>query len=281
MISVPQPQEAWAVPWAEHAALPWVQAMAECPQDPIHHAEGDVFIHTRMVLEEMAADPAWRALSERDRRVSYLGALLHDVAKPFTTKVGEDGRVHARGHSRAGAILTRRLLWEMGHPVDEREDVAALVAWHQHPYFLADDTKAAKRLARISQTGRCDLLVRLSTADIKGRICQDARSALDNIALFGLWAEELGCVSQPVAFPSDHARVHYFRGRLDQLGVDLYDDTAFEVFQKVTVATPRVTVNQAKCSRCCMLRSYSPVLKLNSGVRPCVSRAWVRIMLML
>ena len=49
---------------------PWVAPMAACPQDPEHHAEGDVWTHTKMVCEALAGLPAWRALPAGGRRAS-------------------------------------------------------------------------------------------------------------------------------------------------------------------------------------------------------------------
>src|SRR5207237_10107737 len=95
---------------------PFVRALASCPQDPIHHAEGDVWVHTRMVCEELIALPAWRALPEAERRLVFAAAVLHDVAKPECTRTGDDGRISARGHSRRGSVMARGILWRMGVP---------------------------------------------------------------------------------------------------------------------------------------------------------------------
>ncbi|MCB9760550.1 MAG: AAA family ATPase [Alphaproteobacteria bacterium] len=229
MSAMPCAASGWAVPWEALAELPWIRAMEGCPQDPHHHAEGDVFIHTRMVLEALTADPAWRALPEPDRALVWLGALLHDVAKPATTRTEPDGRISARGHARVGAVMTRRILWEAGVPFAAREAACGLVRHHLIPYFLIDQSGGERRLMALSQTTRCDLLVRLATADIRGRVCADADAILDNIALFGELAREHGCWDVPRAFPSPHARLRYLQGRLEHPDVDLFDDTRFEV----------------------------------------------------
>src|SRR5262249_55982460 len=128
---------AWRVPWEDlHQAFSWVRDLADCPQNPIHHAEGNVWIHTRMVCEELARLEGWRALPEEERRIVFAAAVLHDVAKPECTRVEPDGRISARGHSRRGSIRARRILWEMGGPFTSREQVAALIRFHQRPYFL-------------------------------------------------------------------------------------------------------------------------------------------------
>lgn len=76
-------------------------------------AEGDVWIHTRLVCEALVALPEWQALAAEDRDLVFAAALLHDVAKPLCTRV-ENGRVTSRGHSQRGAIEARRILWELG-----------------------------------------------------------------------------------------------------------------------------------------------------------------------
>src|SRR4051812_17637098 len=104
----------WRVSWAElNDALPCIRNLAGCPQDPMYHAEGDVWLHTRMVCEELAALPAWRSLPEDERHTVFAAAVLHDTGKPDCTRVEPDGRITSRGHSRRGSILSRRLLWRM------------------------------------------------------------------------------------------------------------------------------------------------------------------------
>jgi hypothetical protein len=78
---------AWRVDWpALNDAHAWVRALAGCPQDPVHHAEGDVWVHTRMVCEALASAADWRELPPNERAVVFAAALLHDVAKPECTR---------------------------------------------------------------------------------------------------------------------------------------------------------------------------------------------------
>src|SRR5438876_8738232 len=60
--------------------LPELQEMADCPQDSIWHAEGDVLTHTQMVMDA-ALDEIEKAenLPLSLRQAVYLAALLHDV----------------------------------------------------------------------------------------------------------------------------------------------------------------------------------------------------------
>lgn len=208
--------------------FPAVKQTAGCPQDAVHHAEGDVLTHTRMVVEALAAMPAWRALPRGEREVVFTAALLHDIAKPACTRV-EEGRITSRGHSKRGAIMTRTLLWGMDAPFEAREQIAALIRFHQIPFFLVDKEDARRTLYEVSQTARCDLLALVAEADARGRVCADAQRLLDNIALFVEYAREHECLSGPRGFANEHSRFLYFRKEGREPDYEAYDDTACEV----------------------------------------------------
>jgi predicted kinase len=216
----------WRVPWPElRERFGWVRRLAGVPQDPVHHAEGDVEVHTRMACEALAALPAWRARPAGERARLFAAVLLHDVAKPYCTQTGEDGRITARGHSRRGDLMVRRLLWELDAPVEWREHVAALVRHHQVPFWALERPDLQQIAFRVSLLARNDDLVLLATADILGRICGDTEEVLENIALYAEYCAEQRCLDGPRRFPSDHARFWYFRtpGRDPEYAA--YDDT--------------------------------------------------------
>ena len=206
----------------------WVEALRGCRQDPVHHAEGDVFIHTGMVLSELLALPAWAEMPPQTQQILWLAALLHDVAKPITTRV-EGERVTARGHSTKGAVMAREILWRLGVGFEVREAVCGLIRYHQVPYFLIDEEGARRRLITLSQVARCDWLARLAEVDMRGRFAADQARILDNVALFFEYATEQGCATAPWAFPSDHARFWFFRKPERQPDYDPFDDHKSEV----------------------------------------------------
>ncbi len=207
----PQPPE-WRVEWtALHDAYAWIRALAGCPQDPLYHAEGDVWIHTNMVCAALAASTDWRALPADERAVVFAAALLHDVAKPECTRTDVDGRITSRGHSRRGSIMARGILWRQAMPFVMREQITALVRYHQLPYFLIDRPDALRLCLEASQTARCDHLALLAEADVRGRICQDQQRLLDNVALFREYCREQNCLSTPRRFASAHSRFLYFQ----------------------------------------------------------------------
>ena len=219
----------YRVDWESiESAFPSLRHLEGCPQDSVHHAEGDVLVHTRMVAEALASLPGWRALPAREREIVFTAALLHDIAKPACTRV-EGGRVTSRGHSKRGAVTARTLLWGMGLPIEAREQVAALVRFHQIPFFLIDKPDGRRTLFEVSQSARCDLLALVAEADARGRVCADVQKLLDNISLFVQYAEEQDCLRAPRRFPNDHSRFLYFRREGRDPDYAAFDDTVCEV----------------------------------------------------
>lgn len=228
-IPTPEP-DAWSLDWeALVAAWPWLRSLAGCPQDAIHHAEGDVWTHTRMVCEAMTGLAAWRARTPEERALLIAAGLFHDVAKPATTRCEEGGRITAHGHSRRGEVMARAMLWQMGVPFRERERVAALVRYHQYPFYVMEREDSRRAAYRVSQSARCDELALLAECDILGRVCQDAGRVLDAIAMFREYCAEEACLDRPRAFPSDHSRFVYFQREDRDPGYHAWDDTRCEV----------------------------------------------------
>ena len=82
---VPEPP-GYRVDWdALLSQFPWLGALADCPQDPQFHAEGDVLTHTKMVVEALVADEKWRALDDFSRSLVFL-------ANCSTTRARQSGR---------------------------------------------------------------------------------------------------------------------------------------------------------------------------------------------
>ena len=224
----PVPADSLTIAW-DSLQEPWVAPMAACPQDPEHHAEGDVWTHTKMVCEALVALPEWQALPAEDREVVFAACLLHDIAKPVTTRIDDDGRIRQPGHSPRGAPVVRGLLWRLGGAPAIRERGPALGPPPQIPFFLMEEQDPRRRAAAISQTVRCDHLAQVTRADALGRVCRDKQRLLDNIDLFTEFCAEHGCLDRPWTFPSDHARFQYFRTEGRDPGYAAHDDTRCEM----------------------------------------------------
>src|ERR1043165_5766242 len=114
------------------AAFPALELAKQTPQDPRYHAEGDVWTHTKMVVEALLGLPDYAAATRDDQAVLFLAALLHDIAKHATTVIDPDtGAIGQSGHSRRGSIDARIALWDAGMPFALREAMCRLIAVHQ------------------------------------------------------------------------------------------------------------------------------------------------------
>lgn len=230
----PNPPD-WRVDWpAILAEQPWLRALGGVPQSPIHHAEGDVLIHTGMVAEALAALPAWRALPDTERAVLFAAALLHDIGKPECTRTELDGTISSRGHARAGATIARRLLWTdagfgQAAPFAVREAIVALVRLHGLPIWFLERDEIERSVIAASFRARLRAVALLAEADARGRTCADQSELLARIDLFRETCSASGCLETPYPFASDHSRVRYFRQHQREPLYQAYDDSWGEV----------------------------------------------------
>jgi tRNA nucleotidyltransferase (CCA-adding enzyme) len=151
---------------------PEIHALIDCPQDPIAHPEGDVFIHTGMVLDE--ARKLIDGLPRPKRIAVMLAALCHDLAKPYTTKV-ESGRVKASEHEMVGVTVAGRFLDRLKlftfDNYDARRQTLALVECHAvpHQWFKTPEAITDGMFRRLALKIELDLLYRVARADCLGR----------------------------------------------------------------------------------------------------------------
>jgi tRNA nucleotidyltransferase (CCA-adding enzyme) len=151
--------------------LPELRPTVGCPQDPEWHPEGDVWVHTLMVMDQARA-----ANGDLDRprlAAVMLGAMCHDLGKPATTAM-IDGRLRSPNHEQAGVEPTLSLLDRLNihsmNGFDVRSRVVGLVAHHLKPgMFHKAPHVSDGAFRRLAQKVDLDLLVRLARADCRGR----------------------------------------------------------------------------------------------------------------
>jgi hypothetical protein len=193
-------------------AFDWVADMRNVPQDSIHHAEGNVAIHTGMVLSALQSSDEFNKLEEQQQELVWAAALLHDVEKRSTTVKEESGRITSRGHAKKGEFTARQVLYqEIPTPFAIREQIAALVRYHGLPLWIMEKSNPTKALLEASLRVDMQLLAWLAKADALGRVCADQKDLLDRIELFKAFCEEQECWHTSRVFPSDLARFAYFQ----------------------------------------------------------------------
>jgi poly(A) polymerase len=100
--------------------LPEIDRMHGVEQPPQYHPEGDVFVHTMLLLEKL-----W----PRCPRTLAWGALLHDVGKPPTFRVAPD-RIRFDGHVEVGVRMAEEVCRRLHMSGEDTQQIAALVANH-------------------------------------------------------------------------------------------------------------------------------------------------------
>jgi poly(A) polymerase len=128
--------------------LPEISRMKGVAQPPQFHPEGDVWIHTLLMLEGLApgSSPtlAW-------------GVLLHDVGKPptFTPPSGPNGRIRFDRHVEVGTRMAEQICERLRFSNDDTAQIASLVANHLRfkdvPQMRRSTLKRFVRLDRFSE----------------------------------------------------------------------------------------------------------------------------------
>lgn len=176
--------------------LPWLERLIDTPQDPEWHGEGDVRVHTQMVLDELYAlfdAPENQAIPAEGRRELVLGALLHDVAKPVTTRRmelhGVDRVVAPRHEARGRSYLAPRLL-DTGLSYASLQRVLGMVGSHHEPKLLSVKDRSPGHYRRISRRVDPQQVALLELADMAGRWCPDKETQLNHVRWFAMASEE-------------------------------------------------------------------------------------------
>jgi tRNA nucleotidyltransferase (CCA-adding enzyme) len=162
--------------------FPELKALVECPQEPEWHPEGDVWIHTLMVIDQ--ARSRIDDLPRPQQIAMMLGAVCHDLGKPLTTAF-VDGRIRSIDHEAQGVAPASALLDRLNvhsfDGYDVRRDVLGMVAHHLKPgeFWKARDKVGDGAFRRLAAKVDLELLARLAKSDCLGRTGDFDCSAMD------------------------------------------------------------------------------------------------------
>ena len=152
--------------------FPELDALVGCPQEPEWHPEGDVWVHTLLVID--GARTRIDDLEYPQQVTVMLGAVCHDLGKPATTAV-IDGRIRSLDHEEQGVPPARALLDRLNvHSLlgyDVRRQVLGIVANHLKPgmFAKAQPPVGDGAYRRLAQKVDLELLARVAKADCEGR----------------------------------------------------------------------------------------------------------------
>jgi len=163
--------------------LPELEAMKGCEQPPQFHPEGDVFKHTRIMLEMLPAQASLPLV---------LSVLFHDIGKPPTSAVDETGRIRFNGHDRVGAEMTEALMQRLRFSRVEIE--ATVEAVRQHMVFKDVPKMRVAKLKRFMARPHFEDELELHRVD-----CASSHAMLDNYEFLLRKREEFA--SEPIIPP--------------------------------------------------------------------------------
>lgn len=154
--------------------LPEIEALKGCEQPPDFHPEGDVFVHTRLMLS---------LLPERVSVPLVFSVLLHDIGKPPTFHIDETGRIRFSGHETVSALMTEKIFARLRFSNAETEATVAGV--RNHMAFKDVKNMRVATLKRFLARPTIDDELELHRVD-----CQGSHGMLDNYDFLLLKREE-------------------------------------------------------------------------------------------
>ena len=159
--------------------FPELKALIGIKQNPVYHAEGDVWTHTMMVLDEAAKlrgraqNPYWFMLS----------ALVHDFGKAVSTEA-VDGTIHAYQHEIEGLPLAEAFLRRVTSENKLISYVLNMTELHMKPNTMARVGSAVKNTNKLFDRAiDPEGLIALALADDRGRILETPAADTEDFLL--------------------------------------------------------------------------------------------------
>ncbi|GLS26245.1 hypothetical protein GCM10007877_19600 [Marinibactrum halimedae] len=236
--------------------ISWLYEFKDTQQDPEWHAEGDVHIHTGMVLNELydLLGSQARHITGGRRQALILAALLHDIGKPKCTKAIEIKGIHriaSPQHESIGRSYLAFALQTLPLSFEVYWQVLGLVGEHHMPKLLAVKNMSRGQYLALSRRTDTELLYWLEVADMRGRKCPDLSLQLSHLDEFALFAEEYNVWGKAFMWPqsaligeSDTARHYVYASGLQAMEQDriFHPDEALAIAYQHKDQHPQVMV---------------------------------------
>lgn len=142
--------------------------LIDIKQDKRYHAEGDVYTHTLMVLDEGA-----KLLDRVDDKIAFMfSCLCHDFGK-FSTTVIEEDRIRSLKHEEAGVEIAKKFLKRITNEKKIIKYVINMTLLHMRPNIYARDNSKIRATNKLFfESINPNDLILLSMADDRGRISE-------------------------------------------------------------------------------------------------------------
>jgi poly(A) polymerase len=163
--------------------MPELLPLIGCEQPPEWHPEGDVYVHTMIMLDMLAPDAPIELC---------LAVLLHDIAKPPCRTIDPDGRIRFNGHDALGAQMAETILRRLRYPNHTIDAVVTMVA--RHMQFMNVQKMRVARLKRFMAEPTFDRELELHRVD-----CASSNGFTDNYEF--LQAREAEFAAEPLIPP--------------------------------------------------------------------------------
>lgn len=205
--------------------IPAIMALHGCSQHSQWHQEGDAYVHTKMVCDQMEKIiKDYNITSEHELILLRAAALFHDIGKPIATKWDEkENEWKTNDHGKAGEIIVRRIFFD-DKDILLREQLCYMVRNHMSMHYIKDDSeKSKKKLIKMSYGWvSVFMMYLLNVADSLGSISvlKTKENLKKHFHLLENLMQELNCAETFYRFNSRSTKLK----ELNNLKLDITDD---------------------------------------------------------
>lgn len=222
------------VKWENVWNIPEFNKLIETKQSTVWHKEGNVSVHTKMVVDAMYNEIINDKKDNEYSVIMILSALFHDIGKGVATFFNkEKNNWSAKNHAEYGEKIARKLLW--GESPIIRESVCYFVRNHMKPMYLIDSPTCVKDTIELSCDGLypqyCNLknLILLKKCDNLGSIF-DYDGWYDKLNFVQIVAEKFDCYTKPYKFENDVTKWHFLNENTEDTPKLVADESSFNVY---------------------------------------------------